>query len=131
VPSKKKKEEEEGRKRRRRRRRVKKKKKKKKKKEEEEEEEEEEETKTQMMMMIMMMMNIFNSVRRSLPLASIHSRISPVHAFQTDLHNINFNIILPNTSRSCKWSLSVGFPHQNPVRTSHLHLGEITAQINN
>jgi hypothetical protein len=75
-------------------------------------------------------MNICNSVHRSFPLASIRSRISPVHALQTDLHNINFNIILPNMPRSCKWSLSVGFPHQNPVCTSHLHLGEIMSQIN-
>ena len=55
-------------------------------------------TTTTIMMMMMMMKNVCNRVHRSFPLASI----SPVHAPQTDLNNIKFNIILPNTPRSCK-----------------------------
>jgi len=35
---------------------------------------------------------------------------------------IHFNIILPYTPRSPKWSLCLSYPHQNPVYTLPVHL---------
>jgi len=58
----------------------------------------------------------FTSVRRlSLSSArSIHSMPSP-HFLK-----IHLDIILPSMPGSSKWSLSLRFPHQNPIYASHL-----------
>ena len=48
------------------------------------------------------------------------SNINPVHTLAFLFLTINFNIILPYTTRSSKWSLSFRFPHHSPLCTSLL-----------
>jgi hypothetical protein len=61
-------------------------------------------------------------VHKSLPLVPVLSQINPVHALPSCLCKMHFNIILPCTPWSSKWSLSLGFPHQSPIWTSLLPL---------
>lgn len=54
-------------------------------------------------------------VHNSPPLNHILSHSNPVQNLSFYFFKTNFNIILPSTTRSCKWSLYLKFSHHNPT----------------
>jgi hypothetical protein len=57
---------------------------------------------------------------KSPPPVSIPGQPNPVHISTTHLLEIRPNIIHPSTLRSPQWSLSLRFPHQDPIHPSLL-----------
>ena len=52
------------------------------------------------------------------PPVPILIQINPDHASTSHFLQIHLNIILPSTPRSLNWSISLRFPHRNPVYAS-------------
>ena len=52
------------------------------------------------------------------PTVPFLSHLDPVHTLSSHCWKTHLNIILPSTPRSYKQSISLRFPHQNPVCTS-------------
>jgi hypothetical protein len=63
---------------------------------------------------------VYYRIRTCPPTVSILSQLDPAHTLTYLFWETSLNIILPCTPGSSKWSLSLRFPHQNPVCTSLL-----------
>ena len=57
------------------------------------------------------------------------SQLDPIHTPTSHSLKIHFNITLPSTPGSLKWSLSLRFPHQNPAYASPLPVRAICPSI--
>ena len=51
----------------------------------------------------------------------ILSQLDPVHTPTSHFLKIHLNIIIPSEPGSPQWSVSLRYPHQNPVHTSPFH----------
>ena len=58
---------------------------------------------------------VYYRTHKSPPPVSILGQPNPVHIPTSHLLEIHSNIIHPSTPRSPQWSLSLWFPHQDPI----------------
>jgi hypothetical protein len=65
---------------------------------------------------------VHHRIHKRSPTVRTLSQLDPVHATTFHPLNIHPNIFLPSTPGSPHWSLSLRFPHQNPIYASPLPL---------
>ena len=58
---------------------------------------------------------VHHRAHKSPPSVPMFSQANQVHALPLHLFKIHFNIIIPDTPSSSKWSLSVRFPQRNLI----------------
>ena len=63
--------------------------------------------------------NVHYRTHKRPPTVSILGQPNPVHIPSSHLLEIHPNIIHPSTPRSLQWSLSLLFPHQDPIHPPH------------